>query len=156
VAAPTEEQRHGLVDPPAEERKEWRPEEQELDVHVDRACLCETLGGWRLAEAEVNLQRLADKKGDSDGSVCREGHDWEKDDAEPPRERATSYLILLCAIRREKNERTLPQCCSVRERILYFRRAMGVAVGTSVWSCGEEEKTHKLGHDAHERYANAQ
>jgi hypothetical protein len=45
VVTPTEEHRQGLVGPPTEEREEWYPDEQELDVHVDRACLGETLGG---------------------------------------------------------------------------------------------------------------
>jgi hypothetical protein len=67
--APTEEQCHGLVGPPAEEREEWRPEEQELDAHVDRAGLGETLGRRRRAQAEVCLECLAGEIGDGDSGV---------------------------------------------------------------------------------------
>ena len=65
----TEEQCEGLASPPAEERKKWHPEEQELDAHVDCACLGDALWGLRRAEVEVYLQRLADEKSDCDGGV---------------------------------------------------------------------------------------
>ena len=68
MVEPTEEHCEGLVGPPAEESEKWHPEEQELDAHVDRTCLGETLRGRRGVEAEVYLQRLADEKSDGNGS----------------------------------------------------------------------------------------
>ena len=49
---PTEEHRHGFVSPPAEERNERRPKEQELDAHVDRAGLSTALRRLRGAAEE--------------------------------------------------------------------------------------------------------
>jgi hypothetical protein len=78
----TEEHGHGLVYPPTKEGDQRHPEKQELDAQVDRPRLGEEV--WVLRGFEEMSQAGTDEEHDGDDAIGGEGHDGEKNDAEPP------------------------------------------------------------------------
>ena len=79
----TEEQGHGLAQPPTKEGDQRQPEKQELDAHVDRERLGKEVRGLLRRIEEVSHVGTNEEH-DGNDAIGGEGREGEENNAEPP------------------------------------------------------------------------